>query len=173
MKSLTDSINEGLLSSIPKDMAARISSFETNLDLEMAAMSIEEILRRNGAKELIRDKRKPYGDDPDQKIEIPKNSYTIVFTRDGDEGQCEDITIYNPGERKLYFAGFIHREKTIFSQTYNPSTEYNIVYKPGRTAFMADSKKAENFIKDLCKILNTLNTERGKHGGERSTLLEN
>lgn len=162
MKTLTDSINEGLLSSASKGVFERISSFETNLDLEMAAMSIEEIFRRNGAKELIRDKRKPYGDDPDQKIEIPKNSYTVVFLRDGDEGQCENITIYNPGERKLYFAGFMRGEKSIFSQAYYPSTGYSEAYVPGKTAFMADSKKAENFIKDLCRLLDKLNTERGR-----------
>lgn len=162
MKTLTDSINEGLLSSASKGVFERISSFETNLDLEMAAMSIEEILRRNGAKELIRDKRKPYGDDPDQKIEIPKNSYTVVFTRDGDGGQCMGINIYNPGEKRLYFAGFMHREKAIFSQAYNPSAGYSVVYVPGRTAFTADSRKAENFIKDLCRLLDKLNTERGR-----------
>lgn len=172
MKSLTDSINEGLLSSIPKDMTARISSFKTNLDLEMAVLSIEEDLRKYGAKEIIRDKRKPYGDDPDQKIEIPKNSYTIVFTRDGDEGQCVDITVYNPGEKKLYFAGFLRGEKTIFSQAYYPSVDYSVAYIPGRTAFMADSRKAENYIKDLCRLLNNLKTA-GRHDVTFSSLYEN
>lgn len=173
MKSLTDSINEGLLSSIPKEISARITNFKTNMDLDMAAMDIEEVLRRNGVKELIRNERKPYGDDPDQKIIIPENSYTIIFSRDGDDGWCEDIQIYNPSEKRVYFAGFQRREKAIFSQAYVPQKSYSVVYVPGRTAFVADSKKAENFIKDLCKILNTLNTERGRHGGERSTLLEN